>query len=112
MPESPPRATVSETSDAWAQYGLCPQHDPELWHAPERLSEGGAICAQCPVIRECASHALQLAAQYRLSGTWAGVQIPDDINRSAYRNRLKRLRHVAATGTQLPTRNRRPRVPA
>ncbi|MFW0154098.1 WhiB family transcriptional regulator [Mycobacterium sp. smrl_JER01] len=91
---------------------LCRSYDPEIWHTPELVDHGRAICAQCPVVRRCAAYALEISAvtAYRLSGLWAGVDIPDALTRSAYRNRLNRLRHVAATGTQLPVRRRAPRV--
>lgn len=91
---------------------LCRSYDPDIRHTPELADRGRAICAQCPVIRRCAAYALEISAVtgYRLSGLWAGVDIPDALTRSAYRNRLNRLRHVAATGTQLPVRRRAPRV--
>lgn len=89
---------------------LCRLHDPELWHAPDLSEQARAICTQCPAIRSCAARALQISAAYRLSGLWAGVDIPETTTRSAYRNRLNRLRHVAATGTQLPARRRLRRV--
>lgn len=91
---------------------LCRSHDPEIWHTPELSDRGRAICAQCPAIRRCAAEALELSrvSTYRLSGLWAGVEIPEDATSSAYRNRIRRLRHVAATGMQLPTRRRARRV--
>lgn len=91
---------------------LCRSHDPEIWHTPELSDRGRAICAQCPAIRRCAAEALEISrtSTYRLSGLWAGVEIPEDATSSAYRNRIRRLRYVAATGTQLPARRRAPRV--
>ncbi|WP_076202680.1 WhiB family transcriptional regulator [Mycolicibacterium fortuitum] len=116
MPECLPTDTGTP-AEAWKQRSLCRLYDPELWHSPHLLEQGREICGQCPAIKECAQNALRLAAAppYRLSGMWAGVDIPEtvgipEIPKSVYRNRLRRLRHVAATGAQLPTRARRPRI--
>lgn len=116
MTERPSLAGTGQ-DESWKQSSLCRGYDPELWHAPELLEQGREICGQCPAIKACAQNALRLAAAppYRLSGMWAGVDIPEtvgipEISKSVYRNRLRRLRHVAATGMQLPTRTRRPRI--
>ncbi|MCV7286102.1 WhiB family transcriptional regulator [Mycolicibacterium wolinskyi] len=112
MTECLPLTAAGSAEESWTERMLCRLYDPELWHAPELLEEGRAICGQCPAIKDCAANTLRLAANSseRLSGMWAGVDIPEATKGSAYRNRLKRLKHVAATGTQLPTRNRRSRV--
>lgn len=111
MPECLPPTETGTPEESWKKRSLCRQYDPELWHAPELFEQGQEICGKCPVIKDCAEDALRVAAipPYRISGVWAGVDIAET-TKGVYRNRLRRLRHVAATGTQLRTRARRPRI--
>lgn len=58
---------------------LCAQIDPELWF-PEISSKlttlpARAICAQCPVIRECAAWAIPEGDE--LYGVWGGLTRED-----------------------------------
>jgi WhiB family redox-sensing transcriptional regulator len=60
----------------WMSEALCAQADPELWNS----SVGGdirtpkRICGDCPVSRECDTHAEQLHAYEGLAmhGVWGG----------------------------------------
>lgn len=58
--------------DHWADRALCSQSDPEAWF-PEHTKldiKPMMICHTCPVIRECAKHALTTQPEY---GIWAGL---------------------------------------
>jgi WhiB family redox-sensing transcriptional regulator len=64
---------------AWQLKGACRQADPTVFFHPEgergptRLARdlaAKAVCARCPVIAECAMHALQVREPY---GVWGGL---------------------------------------
>ncbi|MCB0915402.1 MAG: WhiB family transcriptional regulator [Actinobacteria bacterium] len=63
----------------WQLQGACRGEDPNLFFHPEgergsarqaRESAAKAICATCPVLRECAEHALAVREPY---GVWGGM---------------------------------------
>ncbi len=63
----------------WQLDGACRGEDPNLFFHPEgergaareaRETAAKAICAQCPVLRECAEHALAVREPY---GVWGGM---------------------------------------
>ena len=63
----------------WQLRGTCRGQDPELFFHPEgergpsrrnRESAAKAVCAGCPVLRECARHALAVREPY---GVWGGM---------------------------------------
>jgi WhiB family redox-sensing transcriptional regulator len=67
------------SSYEWQQGGACAQADPSLFFHPER--ERGparrlrdvsalAVCADCPVVDACRSHALSVREPY---GVWGGT---------------------------------------
>ena len=63
----------------WQLSGACRRYDPSLFFHPEgergprrasREATAKAICATCPVLRECRKHALQVREPY---GIWGGL---------------------------------------
>lgn len=64
----------------WMARGRCLAEDPELFFpaTPEQDLAARAICATCPVADRCHAYALELHAQHRLHGIWAGM---DDAER-------------------------------
>ena len=63
----------------WQLSGACRDEDPKLFFHPEgergptreaREGAAKAICRRCPVIRECAAHALASREPY---GVWGGM---------------------------------------
>lgn len=77
----------------WQLQGACRREDPELFFHPEgergpaRLARelaAKAVCASCPVLAQCASHALSVREPY---GIWGGLS--EEERESAYsRNRF------------------------
>jgi WhiB family redox-sensing transcriptional regulator len=68
---------------AWQVFGSCRQADPSLFFHPEgergptrrhRDAAAKAICATCPVIRQCREHALAAREPY---GVWGGLSEDD-----------------------------------
>jgi WhiB family redox-sensing transcriptional regulator len=67
----------------WQLKGACRGEDPEIFFHPEgergpsrenRISLAKSICATCPVLRQCAEHALAVREPY---GVW-GAMSEDD----------------------------------
>ena len=67
----------------WQFQGACRSHDPELFFHPDgergsnranRERAAKAICATCPVIEQCASHALSAREPF---GIWGGMSEED-----------------------------------
>ena len=76
----------------WQFQGACRSHDTELFFHPDnergaeraaRQAAAKAVCATCPVIRECAAHALAVREPY---GVWGGLSEED--REARYRRRL------------------------
>lgn len=64
---------------AWQLVGACRKEDSELFFHPEgergsravnRENAAKAICVRCPVLVECAAHALAVREPY---GVWGGM---------------------------------------
>ncbi|WP_412078988.1 WhiB family transcriptional regulator [Streptomyces xanthophaeus] len=65
------------TSHEWTGQAACGTTDPELWFSTkeQHIAEAKAICAECPVRRQCADRADQLEGNLSHSyrhGIWAG----------------------------------------
>ena len=67
----------------WQLEGSCREADPELFFHPEgergparrnRDAAAKAICASCPVLRQCREHALVVREPY---GVWGGLTEDD-----------------------------------
>jgi WhiB family redox-sensing transcriptional regulator len=67
----------------WQLKGACRGEDPEIFFHPEgergparenRITLAKSICATCPVLRQCAEHALAVREPY---GVW-GAMSEDD----------------------------------
>jgi WhiB family redox-sensing transcriptional regulator len=63
----------------WQLEGACRGEDPGLFFHPEgergpireaREAAAKAICGRCPVVNECAAHALRVREPY---GVWGGL---------------------------------------
>jgi WhiB family redox-sensing transcriptional regulator len=71
---------IQETYE-WQYAGACRETDPETFFSPDaergprrraREAAAKALCAVCPVIQECRSHALAVREPY---GVWGGLTI-------------------------------------
>ena len=71
---------IQETYE-WQYQGACRGVDPETFFSPDaergprrraREAAAKALCAVCPVVQECLSHALQVREPY---GVWGGLNI-------------------------------------
>ena len=67
----------------WQLQGSCRGADPDLFFHPEgergparagRETAAKAICASCPVLQQCAAHALAVREPY---GVWGGMSEED-----------------------------------
>lgn len=67
----------------WQLRGRCRTVDPEIFFHPEgergvtraaRDNAAKAVCAVCPVLRQCAEHALAVREPY---GVWGGMSEDD-----------------------------------
>jgi len=63
----------------WQLHGRCRELDPDLFFHPEnergaararRIAGAKAVCAQCPVLAACRTHALAVREPY---GVWGGT---------------------------------------
>jgi WhiB family redox-sensing transcriptional regulator len=73
----------------WQMAGACRGEDPRLFFHPEgergparetREAAAKSVCATCPVIAECAAHALSVREPY---GVWGGLS--EDERDAVYR---------------------------
>ncbi len=73
----------------WQMDGACRGEDPSLFFHPEgergparagRESAAKAVCSTCPVIAQCAAHALKVREPY---GVWGGLS--EDDREATYR---------------------------
>jgi WhiB family redox-sensing transcriptional regulator len=78
----------------WQYEGACRGEDPEAFFHPEgergpararREANAKAICATCPVIKQCATHALAVREPY---GIWGGLS-EDDRERIYARQKIR-----------------------
>jgi WhiB family redox-sensing transcriptional regulator len=67
----------------WQLHGACRDEDTDVFFHPEgergsarvrRETAAKAICARCPVLTECAAHALAVREPY---GVWGGMSEDD-----------------------------------
>lgn len=84
----------------WQYKGECNKHNPETFFLPynARMSEKTAlikvakdICAQCPVIAECLSYALDTEQEF---GVWGGLS-EDERRRILLRRKRTPTKKVA-----------------
>jgi WhiB family redox-sensing transcriptional regulator len=82
----------------WQLQGSCRDADPRLFFHPEgergparreRDASAREICASCPVLQQCRTHALAVREPY---GVWGGMT--EDDREAVYAD--KRLRHLRA----------------
>ena len=100
--------TALDNRDGWWTRAACASADPELFFP---ISEWGpglrqaarakAICARCPIQRECLRYALAVGS---IQGVWGGMT-EEERRRLQRSRRGARVRQVRQTGT-------RPRVEA
>jgi WhiB family redox-sensing transcriptional regulator len=85
---------VSDNWD-WQMQGACRGDDPSVFFHPEgergpsrssRDQAAKAVCARCPVIQQCAAHALAVREPY---GVWGGLT--EDERESIYSGRTLKL---------------------
>lgn len=76
----------------WQLHGACREHDTEEFFHPQgergaarrnRIIAAKKICASCPVVAACRTHALAVREPY---GVWGGLSEDD---RTAHYNRQK-----------------------
>jgi WhiB family redox-sensing transcriptional regulator len=74
--EEQPVTTIADgivAAARWDQMPTVPCHvgDPDLWFAesPDDLERAKALCAECPIRRECLAEALQREEPW---GVWGG----------------------------------------
>lgn len=84
----------------WQFQGACRGEDPEAFFHPEgergpsraaREAKAKAICATCPVIQQCAAHALSVREPY---GIWGGMS-EDDREEIYARQKVQRRAAIA-----------------
>jgi len=77
----------------WQLLGSCRRQDPDLFFHPEgergpsrvsRETSAKAVCATCPVLQQCAAHALAVREPY---GVWGGMSEED--REAVYNGRRK-----------------------
>ena len=75
---------ATEPKHEWMNEGLCRNDDPEKWFPehPKLAVRPLEICQQCPVLEQCATHAIHTEPDY---GVWAGLPAQEI------------QRHIAAT---------------
>ncbi|MCX6420813.1 MAG: WhiB family transcriptional regulator [Actinobacteria bacterium] len=84
----------------WQLEGACRGEDPGLFFHPEgergplrteREEAAKAICARCPVVTQCATHAVAVREPY---GVWGGLTEED--REAMYRRRLAPVSELIA----------------
>lgn len=70
------RATGADTGTHWSTRAACRHGDPDLPFAEEGMQDQAAkaVCATCPVSRECLAHALDHRIPH---GVWGGKSSPE-----------------------------------
>jgi WhiB family redox-sensing transcriptional regulator len=80
----------------WQYDASCRSEDPEAFFHPDgergqararREAYAKSVCATCPVIQQCAAHALSVREPY---GIWGGMS-EDDRDRILNERKIKRL---------------------
>lgn len=74
---SVPTAAAEANSASWESRAACLDSDPDLFFpiapsgpALQQIAQAKAICARCPVRRECLQYAL---ATHQIHGVWGGT---------------------------------------
>jgi len=95
--------TASDNRAGWWTRAACAPADPELFFpisyagpALRQVARAKAICARCPIQRECLSYALGAGA---IQGVWGGMT-EEERRRLARRKRRARARPVQHTGAR------------
>jgi len=98
--------TALDNRAGWWTRAACASADPELFFpisdsgpALRQVARAKAICARCPIQRECLSYALAAGS---IQGVWGGMT--EEERRRLPRKRRARVRPLQHTGA-------RPRVP-
>jgi WhiB family redox-sensing transcriptional regulator len=72
-----PTAAAKANSASWGSLAACLDCDPDLFFpiapsgpALQQIAQAKAICARCPVRRECLQYAL---ATHQVHGVWGGT---------------------------------------
>ncbi|CAN5833641.1 WhiB family transcriptional regulator [soil metagenome] len=82
-----------EQNYAWQTQGACRTVDPESFFSPDsergarrsrREAAAKALCAQCPVVRQCLEYAMQVNEPH---GVWGGLSSNE---RQALQSRVRR----------------------
>lgn len=69
-----------EPANAWAARALCRDEDPETFEDGRNIAAARAICARCPVTRQCLEDILRIegnAGVRSRSGIYAGTTPAD-----------------------------------
>ena len=85
--------TEADLAPSWQQFAECVHYAGEVDFFPARgesVRDAKAVCARCPVQRECLDFALRLKVAH---GVWGGLSERE-------RRTLRRDRHRAAIGNQ------------
>jgi WhiB family redox-sensing transcriptional regulator len=93
-PDPLPRPAVPIGS--WVRRGLCAGADPEIFFPPRRPGRADAakaVCAACPVRRECLRYALRAPEEH---GVWGGLDEPERAEIRRRRREAARKRRGAA----------------
>ncbi len=82
---------IVTTPQSWARQALCTQTDPDTFFSDSanQVEQAKAICHQCPVRKECLSHALENREEF---GVWGGL------DRDERRRLLRRKARPRTTG--------------
>lgn len=102
-------APARPASPGWASRGACLGSDPELFFpiaaagpARQQIAQARAICARCPVCKDCLSYALETG---QAAGVWGGTSEEERRKMRVSRNSPRGT--AASPGTSL-TRGSRP----
>jgi WhiB family redox-sensing transcriptional regulator len=94
VPDPLPRPTVP--IGPWIRRGRCVSADPEIFFPPRRpgtAAPAKAVCAACPVRRECLRHALKAPEEH---GVWGGLDERERAEIRRKRREAARKRRAAA----------------
>jgi WhiB family transcriptional regulator, redox-sensing transcriptional regulator len=94
--------TASDHRAGWWTRAACASADPELFFplaysgsALRRVARAKAICARCPIRRECLSYALGAGS---IQGVWDGMT--EEERRRLLRRERRRVHWVQHTGAR------------
>lgn len=87
----------------WQQQAVCALETPDapwIWTPDRRPRQEqrehlGQMCQRCPVRRTCAAEAIEEDSQ---SGVYAGVWVPEQVDRAAWAAARAQLRLIAVRG--------------